>query len=109
MLQACLNNGVNATTGGRGFFGYGNPAYMLDMMVIRGIGTDGAFWERSKTGPPDHGSITKVYTPCYDITIPNAATGCYRRQLWLRASLLLYKTSILYLPIPSREKSGAID
>ncbi|KAL8853327.1 MAG: hypothetical protein Q9221_001803 [Calogaya cf. arnoldii] len=59
-------------------FAYGNPADVPDMMVAGGIGTDGVLWDRSKTDPPNQGSVIKVYALCYDITIPNAVTGGYR-------------------------------
>lgn len=48
------------------------------MMVVGGIGTDGALWERSKVDLPNQDGVIKVYAPCYGITVPNALTGGYR-------------------------------
>ncbi|KAL8996024.1 MAG: hypothetical protein Q9169_004371 [Polycauliona sp. 2 TL-2023] len=59
-------------------FAYGDPADVPDMMVVGGMGIDGERWERSKTDPPNQGSVIKVYAPSFDLTIPNASTGGYR-------------------------------
>ena len=67
------------------------------MMVVGGIGIDGALWERSKVDPPNpqrDDTVIKVYAPCYDITIPNALTGDYRAPAEVQGvSYGMYKCS----------------
>lgn len=56
----------------------GYPAEVPNMMVVGGIGTDGALSRGSSVDPPNRGDVIKVYAPSQELTVPNAITGNYR-------------------------------